>query len=480
MFLGFFATPLLLRWLGTERFGSFRVLSEWLGNLTILEFGLSGSILALLAPAIARRNHEEIRRWLSTALRSYLIVDLVIVVSGVMLIGVLPRLMPPEQVTTHELRVSAAILLFGLCLLPLDVFKGLAETQQRGYLVNTLLIAQAVLTVGATLGAAGAGWGLIGQSAATVASRLPALLVLTGLGLRQYRGFWRVKPKKEGVRRLRRLNVDTFGYAMTGRLSFWCDNMIIHWGMGAMAVAPFFLTQRLATIVKTVLGTLGTSTWAGLVELRTAGQMQVFRRRFLELSRMVSALGLLVLGTIAAYNPHFTARWVGAENFAGDGVSVLACVSLWLVAVVEMWTWPITSAGHARTLIKPAMVSAGINLAVGIGATLLLGGVGPLLGTVVAYSTINVWAVPAVSRRLFGTPVGALWRSAFEPLRWALPFSAVVWWVARSHVPSGWIMLLAEMGLCIAAGLLLWWFFDLTPAGRKEWIGRMALALGRG
>ena len=480
MMLGFVATPLLLRWLGAERFGSFRVLSEWLGNLTMLEFGLTGSILALLAPAVARRDEQEIRGWLSAAIRSYFRVDLAIAAAGIALIVVLPRLMPPEEVSKGELRVSAVILLFGLCLLPLSVFKGLMETEQRGYLVNAMLVAQAGLTVAATLGAARVGWGLVGQSAATVASRLPALLILTVLGTRQFRRFWQVKPKRENLKQLRRLNIDTFSYAMTGRLSLWCDNMMIHWGLGALAVAPFLLTQRLAIIVRSLLGTVGTSTWAGLIELRSHGQMDLFRRRFIELNRMVSALGLIVLGTIAAYNFHFTSRWVGGENFAGEGVSLLACLTTWLVAIVEMWTWPITSTGNARAVIRPAALSTGVNLVVGIAGTVTLGAIGPLLGTLVAYSSINLWAVPRVSKRLFGTSTASLWRAAFEPLRWALPFIAFVWWVARSHVPSGWFMLLAEMSLCGLLGLLLWWIFDLTPAGRKEWVGRMSLAFDRG
>ena len=43
----FFATPWLLRWLGTERFGAFKALTDWIGQLTFVEFGLGGALMAV-------------------------------------------------------------------------------------------------------------------------------------------------------------------------------------------------------------------------------------------------------------------------------------------------------------------------------------------------------------------------------------------------------------------------------------------------
>ena len=47
--VGLAATPLLLKWLGPERFGAFRAASDWTGHLTIFELGLSWALIPLFA-----------------------------------------------------------------------------------------------------------------------------------------------------------------------------------------------------------------------------------------------------------------------------------------------------------------------------------------------------------------------------------------------------------------------------------------------
>src|SRR5260370_1969042 len=58
--VGLAATPLLLKWLGPERFGAFRAAGDWAGHLTIFELGLSWALIPLSARALGRSDFPSL------------------------------------------------------------------------------------------------------------------------------------------------------------------------------------------------------------------------------------------------------------------------------------------------------------------------------------------------------------------------------------------------------------------------------------
>src|SRR5262245_58190790 len=74
-------TPLLLRWLGEERYGAFRVILDWLGYLALLELGLGGALCPLLAKAVGSGDSVTIRQTLAAGIRAYLWVSVLALVA---------------------------------------------------------------------------------------------------------------------------------------------------------------------------------------------------------------------------------------------------------------------------------------------------------------------------------------------------------------------------------------------------------------
>src|SRR6476660_5462390 len=70
--VGMVCTPLLLRWLGRERYGAFRAASDWYTNLTLLETGLTAALAALMAGALARRDRSAVVGLVKAGVRAYL------------------------------------------------------------------------------------------------------------------------------------------------------------------------------------------------------------------------------------------------------------------------------------------------------------------------------------------------------------------------------------------------------------------------
>ena len=475
---GLVSTPWIVFWLGAERFGTFKVLMDWIAYLALLDLGMSGSVVARLAPAVGRGDDLAVRRLIAASVRLYLWLVAVMVLAGLGLVLVLPYVVPTQEVPTREMRIAALLLLLPLMLTPSSVFRALAEAQQRLYKVSLLLTFQAVVTTGLLVLTAGLGWGLVGQSAATFLAQIPAAVVLVRDGLRAYGGVLREPATKEAMRSVWSLNWPTFVFTLSSRFALHSDTVIVAWALGPVLVTPFVLTQRLISIGQTQLQGIGNATWAGLVELNEQREGDVFRARLGELTAMISGLGALGLGLIAVYNGAFIRNWVGAENFAGDLVTGLACINAWLLAIFSLWGWLLSGTGNIGRWMPYALWFMVINVVVSVGATMSFGLVGPLAGTLVGFLAVHAWGMPRVLHSLFGISAGELWRPALAPLGWALPYVALWGWIAHRAPPSGWIELVGHLGAAGVVGLAIGWFLGLGPEARTVWRSRLAIALG--
>lgn len=469
MLAGFVATPFILHWLGPIRFGGARVLGEWFAYVPLFELGISGSLAAHFAPSLGRGDHAAVRKLLAAGVRVYLYLAPLLFLAGFGLSVWLPRLSSFGSVGANEVRAAILILLIPGLWAPLTVYRVLAESRQRLYIVNALLMVQGLTTTALMAVAAWRGWGLPGQSMAAVVSQAPPVAILCWLGRRAYPGAMGEVPEREIMRGLWSLNWPTLAFNVSGRVGLLSDNIVIALMLGPSAVVPFYLTQRLVNVALTQLQGIGGASWAGLVELHSQNQVSKLHRRMAELTGLTSGLSIAVLGPIAAFCHPFTQRWVGANSYAGDSVAILASANTWLLCLASLWCWLISGTGHIRTWVPYALLFTTINLAASVAGTRLFGLAGPLFGTSVAFLTVYVWALPKVLRDLFGFEPRRLWVAAIRPLAWGIPYSALLYWLVRSHEIQSWWMLLAEMGIAILIGVALWWSMTLDAGSRGEW-----------
>src|SRR5262245_51849430 len=231
---GFFATPWLLLWLGSERFGVYKVLLDWMGYLALMEMGISGALMAFLAPRVASGDKEQVRSLLAAGLRAYLWVIIAMLIAGTFLVFALPKIIPAASVSSHELRLAGFISLFTIFLTPFSIFRSLAETRQKQYLFNLLMTVQSIIMTLLWLVTARAGWGLPGQSLAFVAAHVPAVLILFRDARKDYGKISSATPDRSALKELWALNKPTLTHKVTERVGSISDNIIVAWVMGPL------------------------------------------------------------------------------------------------------------------------------------------------------------------------------------------------------------------------------------------------------
>ncbi len=478
---GLLATPFLLRWLGEEKFGAFRVALDWCGYLSLFELGLSGALLALLAKPIGRNDIQAIRQTLAAALRAYLSAGAIMLIGGVCLASAITRLVPVSAANAPDLRRGCIVLLLGIAFVPLSPFRALAEARQRGYRINALLVLQSLLITGLALMLARVGWGITGQCLAVVIAGVAFRFAVMAQTVRDCPDIFAISiaraPAAAAWRGLWNLNWPTLVFNVCGRVSLLTDNIIVAGFLGPAMVVPFFLTQRLATLAQRELQGIGNASWAALAELYSRDELTTFNQRLLELTALVTLLGVACLVPLSVHNRRFMTLWVGPARYGGESLTIIASVNAIMLAVFSLWGWCVSGTGQIGEMTSAMVVQTVINFICSILLTRWFGMIGPLLGTLIAFLAVSMWYLPLLLRRLFGTSRRELAMAAAVPLSTALPYAIATEAVARAYPPSGWIALgteIAVLGLCFAAAS---WLFILREDEKTLWRQRIRLSL---
>ncbi|UCF41209.1 MAG: lipopolysaccharide biosynthesis protein [Gemmatimonadota bacterium] len=481
MVVGLVALPYLLEWLGEERYGAWRAAADWYGYLSLLELGIGGALLPLLARAVGRTDRGALNTTMGAGIRAYARQSALMVLGGLMLVVAIRYLVPVSAANRPDLMRAALVATAALLLTPLLPFRHLAEARQEGYRVNLLLLFQSLIITSAALLLAYSGWGITGQMLALLLGGAFFFGVLALGELRNDAGIARAAggsvKQSEAWGELWRLNRPTLIRQLCGRVSVMSDRIIVAALLGPAMVVPLFVTQRLAELAQGQMQGVGTATWAGLAELHARGEHDTFNARLLELTALVTAWSVALLGPIVAYNHHFVSLWVGGERYAGDLVTIVVGVNGLLLAVITLWDWAFGGTGQVARLVPVSVVATAINLGLSLALTPRYGVAGPLLGTMCATLLTAAWYVPVLLHRTFGIALGVLARHVATPLLWGVPYVVVLWQLAHRRPAIGWATLAIEMAAGALAYLAVWWMLMLTVEQRAVHIARLRSVL---
>ncbi len=479
MLVGLYATPKLIHWLGQERFGAYRAMSDLSGYLTLVELGTGGAMLAVLARYLGQRDSAGVRRTLFAGVRAYFRIAAVMAICGAGLAFAITRLVSVSDPVRPDLQRAFLLGLISIALVPLNPFRWLAEAGQCGYVITGWLMVQSLLITGISLGLARAGWGITGQAIAAVMGIVVFQAALTADGWRRHPELHHRDPTDEHqtVRlELSRLGRPIFILHICVMVGLLSDNLIIGKMLGAAMVTPFFVTQRLITIAVSQVRGLSNATWASLTELHATGQTEIFAARVIEITSLIAVLGLATLVPIAAFNHAFIGLWVGEQTYAGQTVTILAVINGLLASVLSVWIWLFDGTGQAARLVPMAVIGAVLNVAASILCTKLFQLPGPLIGTTLAYAGVQFICLPVLVRRTFGIPIARLIGALAAPVAIAIPLAAMCGWVSVRFPPQTWLMLAIAMSLAAGLYLIIAWLTLLTQNQKALWIKRARLA----
>lgn len=465
--IAFFTTPLLLEHLGAERFGLWRVLEVWVAYLSLIPQCVSQAAGFLLVGVLAEQDTCRLRRFVGTMIALGSGINFVFAVGGLALLPVLDWLIPAPDTLCGERQT--AFLLAVLLPLPLSPFlllRPLLEADQRGYLVNTVLVAHGLCYSVTAVALAIWGLGLAGQALAQVIAYGVQAGLFTWYCVRIH-GWLATRPAwTEALVILRRASSLVL-LAVLGGVAARLELPLVHRFAGAETAAQYVVGQRLFVVYAGLVATIGNSLWAPAASLFYSGERQ-------QLAQYLSRMAVLTLwsgsaGSAVIYSgtEPFLRLWVGEGYDPGSLTRAGFAVTFPALGVNVLLTWLLSATGHMRAMYLTTVAYFVVTAVASISLGPLMGPAGIAWGTAagaVAAMSISlvassmIYGLPgiAVSSRLFIT--------ALLAVAYACLFTQLVKWVN----PTGWFALIVLFGTGWLGYLLPTWFVVLPQADRSE------------
>jgi O-antigen/teichoic acid export membrane protein len=147
--LGLVSVPLVLSYLGKERYGLWATITALVAWVSLFDLGLANGLVNLLSAAHGRDDKAEAGRHLSTAFAALVVMAGVLSIVAFLGVGVVPwgKVLGAGGVadeSTIRWSVAASLLLFVVSL-PFSVTAQVYAAYQRTYLLNSFVFGSAVL-----------------------------------------------------------------------------------------------------------------------------------------------------------------------------------------------------------------------------------------------------------------------------------------------------------------------------------------------
>lgn len=452
MMIGLWLTPFLLHRIGQKDYGLWLVGTQVMLYLALLDFGIVALLPRETAAATGRADESEVSNVVGKTARLVLW-QMPLVILGT----VIAWFMLPAEWAELRYPIGLALVAFALTF-PLRIFVAvLRGLQDLGFLgrvaVGSFLISTAVMVVlvlyGFGLYALSVGWAVSQVFAAVVGwlrlrvkhpEALPAViphLKLSAARVMIRQGLW-VTISQVSV-----------------MLVSGADILIIGTMFGPAAVVPYVCTGKLISVLANQPQMLVEAAGPALSQMRASESRGRISQVCIALSQAMLMLSSAIVCVVLVVNQGFVNRWVGANLFGGQLLSLLLLLSMLLRHWNQSMAYTIFYFGYERRVALVGLADGIVTTVSSLILIYFLGAKGAPLGSIIGVCFINLPSNLKVMVRESGISLQAFLLSLW-PLFWRLAL------LITSAAAIGRLWILHDyIDLAVAAALMAFAFLAL-------------------
>jgi O-antigen/teichoic acid export membrane protein len=434
----FLLSPVLVRALGTGRYGVWSLVESILAYLILLDFGVGASVVRYVSKYEAAHDYEQVNRVFSTSMCIFGAAGLLAQLLAVLIAFVgLPLYAQIPADLLPEARWLLILLGTNLGLgLPLSIFcavlSGLGRYPAQNAIRTTGLVIRSLLL----LAVARSGGGLVPLAVVITVSTVCEHVALAALA-------WRYLPElrfsfaladRSTLKTIRGYTTDAFVAMIAGRISFQTDSLVIGAFYPPALITFFAIPARLVEYAKDTFRTITTGLMPAVSVLETLGDNAGIRRVLMVGTRSILWLVLPMQAGLMILGKPFLALWMHntpeiAENSYPTLLILATPLALALPQVVAARI--LYGMGRLRWFARAAMAEALANLVLSLALVQPLGIEGVALGTAIP-NVIGSSALIFYICRTLDVGVGRYLRYTFlAPLATVVPLAAG--WLAATR-----------------------------------------------
>jgi len=407
----FISVPLVVGYLGTERYGMWLTMSSLVAALGPLDLGIGLGLLTVVSDAYGRDDREAARRAISTAAAMLTtIATIAVVVFGVAYFFIpwarVFNVVTPTAVA--EAGPASAVLFGAFALgLPLGIVGQVQLAHQSGYISSAWAIAGNTGSLAALVAVIAVHGSLPFLVMALTCVSLVAAAFNGWFLFRRHRT-WLMPQLRDVSLRTARPLLKTGSLFMVlqvaGLVAFQLDNVVIAQIMGASAVPEYAIPAKLFFLAPTLLSFVLTPLWPAYRESLARGDGAWVRRtlrRSIILAAMINVPSSLALIVAAPFVLHL---WVGSTVHP----TLLLLVGLGTWAIMNTLNGPIAMLLNGANVVGfqvvCAILMATANMTISIILVQRIGVSGAVYGSVIAQIMFiflpSLWYVRRLLHRL--------------------------------------------------------------------------------
>lgn len=377
-------TPVLMRALGPEGFGSWQVVLSFTGLLGLLDLGLGTTLVRFVARHAAREEAAERNRVAATLLCVY---------AGLGLVGGLVALAPLAMIASRDLAVAYVLLTLRsvVLFLPLSMFRGLLFAQEQIHLANACQCVSILI---------------YGVTSIAAITHIPSLSLLAGINLScmllehacyvvlAYRLIpdLTLSPSLFELARLRELvpfglKQLVIGVARFAELKLAV--LLVAQLVSVSAAGVYALALRMVEAVHMLIKQ-GVNVLAPVFSGSEAvNDRRGIRATFVAGSRYTTLIATVAAVPILISAPELLHAWVGDAGREAAPVLRILIVSTWLSLSQSTASVALAMTGSENLVARSALLATAVNVGASIALSSVLGVRGIALGTLAAVLLVD-------------------------------------------------------------------------------------------
>jgi len=465
MLLGLSVVPFLVRLLGSEAYGIRGLSMMLIGYVAVLDLGLNGAIIKLLAEYTAAEDAVAAEKLLRTTLMSHSVLGLI---GGACIWGLAPWLSDTIFKVAVDLQAETvwSFRLTGVGFF-LSMFVGwgsaIAAGLQRFGIVNGVFILLATLVSVGGLLAALLGFGLVGVVTANVAAN-GVVAGLCFLIARRLLPNIRLSPSLDWhmFKRATSFGVHMIVSRVFGALYSQMDRLLIALRLGASSVAYYIVGYQVASLIQQLSGRMMQIIFPMSSELAAARDRERLKHLFLRAMSLCNVVGAgLAVPVIALANP-LLSHWM-TPDFARNGADALRllAVAFYLMGLTVVPNFVLPGVGFPRAVSIGAVVTGTTSTLFYFMFIQVWGISGVAGGAILSMVLTNIYFL-VQSRRWVGVSLFEIGRVVWRPVAVAAGISILASRYVAPRVGSLGAVVVSGAALLCVYGCCCWFMGTFT------------------
>ncbi|MGZ4400051.1 MAG: lipopolysaccharide biosynthesis protein [Gaiellaceae bacterium] len=402
--LAILVTPLLVRGLGKEAYGTWAIVTSSVVYFNLLQFGLGRATIKFVAGAQAVGDLGRVRRIVSTSIAALSIPGCLLVLLSPLLAFAIPELFHLKgELRTAAMVVTVLSAIDLAVAIPADTLGATLAGFQRYELLNATVVATALAQAAAWAAIIGLGGGLIGIGVATVSFSLASQVVrylLVGhlVGGPPFR-------RRQIDRSLLRPILTFSGWIAVADLSATIiskvDVFVVGLVVGVPQAAVYAVGQKLAVMTSRFTDPVVTMFYPHAAELAALQDREGLRATVRTGLRLSTAISLPLTVMLCVLARPAIRVWVGNGYGGAAWVVVFLSLSAFAFSIDRIAVYVLRGLGEVKLPAILGGIEAALNLGLSVGLGLTIGLVGVAVGTLAAHvATSFCVALPYIFRRV--------------------------------------------------------------------------------